>query len=403
MGRLRLEQVSSSLEDPAMSHRHLGYCTNVHAGFDLSTTKANLERHAVPIRRQVCPTEPLGIGLWLSNASLTEALAGDEADDFANWLRNHALTPYTLNGFPWGDFHNVVVKHAVYQPTWADPRRLQYTLALIDFLDALLPKGHYGSISTLPIAWGTPAPDQEELADAAAALWRVVDYLEALEQRSGRWICLGLEPEPGCVLQRSGDVVDFFTRFFPSETARRYLGVCHDVCHASVMFERQADVLRAYRAAGIRVAKVQVSSHVRMTLSDSIDPAQRAAAIKQLATFAEDRYLHQTCVSIDGGTPQFFEDLPLALQTIDASVGAQDWRVHFHVPIYVESFGCLQTGREEIRECLREIDLTGDTVHLEVETYAWNVLPESLRPVDLNDGIVKEIQWLRDAVDEGNG
>ena len=32
--------------------------------------------------------------------------------------------------------------------------------------------------------------------------------------------------------------------------------------------------------------------------------------------------------------------------------------------------------------------------HFEVETYAWNVLPEPLQPTDLAIGIARELQWL---------
>ena len=315
----------------------------------------------------------------------------------------HGLAAYTLNGFPWGDFHEPIVKHAVYEPNWTDPRRLHYTLGLVDFLDTLLPAGAYGSISTLPIAWGTPALSAAELAVATEALLQVVRRLERLEQQAGRLICLALEPEPGCFLQRASDVVDFFERFFPSENVRRYLGICHDVCHASVMFERQADVLRAYREAGIRVAKVQISSNLKLTLGEATSAADRAAAITALATFAEDRYLHQTCVSIDGGEPRFFEDLPQALQTIDVGRQAQDWRVHFHVPIHVESFGPLQTGQQEILQCLDAMDLEDETIHWEVETYAWNVLPEQLQPEHLHEGIAAELLWLAARLEEREG
>jgi hypothetical protein len=39
-----------------------------------------------------------------------------------------------------------------------------------------------------------------------------------------------------------------------------------------------------------------------------------------------------------------------------------------------------------------------DCKHFEVETYAWNVLPEELRVDDLAEGIAKEMQWVLDTV-----
>src|SRR5262245_20161562 len=258
----------------------------------------------------------MGVGLWLSARAARKLREGPQLADFRGWLHDSGLVPYTLNGFPHGDFHQKVVKHQVYLPTWREPARLEYTLNLIHILDALLPAGVEGSISTLPLAWGRPAPSAQELDEHATALRRVAAELGRLEQEKGRLIHLCLEPEPGCILQRGGDVVSFFERHLlrGQEAGRlgRYLRVCHDVCHAAVMFEEQADVLAGYRKAGILVGKVQVSSAVCLPL-DRTEPDQRAAALEQLAGFREERYLHQTMVRrVPGTEPVFYEDLPLA-------------------------------------------------------------------------------------------
>jgi hypothetical protein len=307
--------------------------------------------------------------------------------------------PFTLNGFPYGDFHQETVKHEVYQPTWTEPPRVQYTRALIEILDQLLPPEMEGSISTLPLEWGHPAPSDRRLETAARNLQHIAETLERLEQQRGRLIYLCLEPEPGCVLQRSADVVRFFQDHLlahqDEDQLRRYIRVCHDICHTAVMFEQQEEVLGRYASAGIRVGKIQVSSAVVLPLDD-IPPSERAAAFGQLRTFAEDRYLHQTTVrqAVDQ-PPLFFEDLPQALQTVEAPermVG--QWRVHFHVPIYLERFGALQTSRQDILECLAAARRAGGVKHFEVETYAWNVLPAELQMAALSDGIADELRWL---------
>src|SRR4051812_10177109 len=107
--------------------QHLGYCTNVHAGADLAGTRANLERHALAVKRRVSPNEPMGVGLWLSAVAAQKLLDDGETENFAGWLRDVGLVPFTLNGFPHGDFHQAVVKHRVYEPTWWQKERLTYT------------------------------------------------------------------------------------------------------------------------------------------------------------------------------------------------------------------------------------------------------------------------------------
>src|SRR5262249_37608196 len=173
----------------------------------------------------------------------------------------------------------------------------------------LLPQSRGGSISTLPLAWGSPPPGSGELEKAAAALRQLAGELAQLERDHGRRITLCLEPEPGCVIQFSADLVRFFEDYLlrgAEEAAiRRHLCVCHDICHAAVMFEDQAEVLRRYRAAGIVVGKMQVSSAVALPL-DRTAPPDRAAALRQLGAFAEDRYLHQTMVRTAADAPPVF-------------------------------------------------------------------------------------------------
>ena len=77
----------------------------------------------------------------------------------------------------------------------------------------MLPEGMEGSISTLPLQWGLPKAEPEQLATVAANLRHVALRLAEVEQQHGRKICLCLEPEPGCLLQRSADVVQFFEEY----------------------------------------------------------------------------------------------------------------------------------------------------------------------------------------------
>jgi hypothetical protein len=380
----------------------LGYCTNVHAGANLEQTRANLERHALGVKKRFSPDAPMGIGLWLSASSARALLAGDRLADWQGWLAEAGLVPFTLNGFPFGDFHQAVVKHEVYRPTWFEPARLGYTRNLVTILDRLLPAGLEGSISTLPLAWGKPAPGPAQLQRAADALRTLARELARLEQERGRLISLCIEPEPGCILQRSTDVVRFFEDHLltgPDEPAvRRHLCVCHDVCHAAVMFEEQADVLNRYRAAGLAVGKIQVSSAVAMPLAET-PPGERPEALRQLAGFNENRYLHQTLVLVRPGPdaePVFYEDLPQALA---ANPDARDgeWRVHFHVPIYLERFGRLRALQQPLLECLRLNAAQDLCRHLEVETYAWGVLPPELQQPELAAGIAEEMRWCQSA------
>ena len=375
----------------------IGYCTNVHAGPDLRQTRQNLETHSLQVKREFSPDAPMGVGLWLA-APAASQLRGDMAsrEEFRQWLQEVGLIPFTFNGFPFGDFHQTVVKKAVYEPTWADPRRLSYTEDLVAVLDALLPPDRAGSISTLPIAWRAAVSD--ELLEAAGRhLAKAATSLARLHAEKGRHITLCVEPEPGCCLDRAGDVVRFLEQHvWPRDAdgaSRQHLGVCHDICHSAVMFEGQEDALDIYRRAGVRVGKVQVSAAVALPLEGEAE-AMRAGGVDQLSEFSEPRYLHQSSWRHAEGL-EFYEDLPDALSALRRDADRRgEVRVHFHVPIYLEQFGRLRTTQSQILECIAALD--EDVTHFEVETYAWNVLPDSLRQPTLATGISRELAWFRD-------
>ena len=376
-----------------------GYCTNVHAGATLDEMRGNLERHALAVKERYSPDRPMGVGLWLSAKAAEELVLTYGEPAFGEWLAERGLVPYTLNGFPFGDFHQDVVRHRVYEPTWWQPERLHYTMQLVKILDAILPLGHDGSISTLPIAWGTPCPGRSELEQAAANLRQAAQWMHQLEEESGRLIYVCLEPEPGCYFTFADDAVHFFQwQLFGGENeeiVRRHVRICHDICHAAVMFEDQAEVLQKYAAAGIQVGKMQVSAALRMDLNLFEPPANqaRAAALQQIKQFDEPRYLHQTVVHRDG-EPVFYEDLRLALEA-EKNDPRGEWRVHFHMPIFLSEFGRLHTTQEQIAQCLAAARQHTNCRHYEVETYAWDVLPSALKQPTLADGIAEELKWFK--------
>lgn len=388
-----------------MSSWKIGYCTNIHAGTDLDSIRQNLVTHAVSVRQQLnWPT--LGVGLWIP-ASAAEQLYGQSEREL-EFFDQHGLEPFTINGFPFDNFHGDIVKHAVYRPDWADTSRLNYTKSLATTLASWISPNEVGSISTLPIGWpSSPAEasaDRARLDRAASNLHELVNHLVAIESETGRRIIIGLEPEPGCLLDRREHVLDLFDRYFDQPETRRYLGVCHDVCHSAVMMEDQAQTLDAYREAGILIAKIQISSAVGVDWQ-WMGQDRRVEASERIKQFAEDRYLHQTGRIDEKGDFHLVEDLPTLLRVSrdgDVSGGDSKWMIHFHVPIFLERIGQLITSRSDVVECLQWLakpsNADAHSGHLEVETYAWTVLPSDMRRNALAADIASELSWLEQQI-----
>ena len=377
-------------------HPTLGYCTNVHAGIEVDEVLANLETCAVDVRRRL-QQSTLPVGLWLTHEAARTLRDDDALQTFADRIAALDLAVFTINGFPWGAFHGAVVKDDVYLPNWTDARRVEYTLDLARILARLTPAG--GSISTVPIGWPAHLDSDEALPEAARRLEEVAAALARQADETGVVIHVDLEPEPGCVLDDADDVAAFFGRYLlqgrHAERNRTHLRVCHDVCHAAVMFRSQRAEFERYRSAGVRVGKVQVSS----ALATSITAADaRAARVRQaeLGRFDEPRYLHQTVVRQADQACTLYNDLADALA--DGAEG--EWRVHFHVPVDRGEVGVLGTTQADVLEVFDLLAGHEEVVDLEVETYAWDVLPADHRGMTLAASIAAELAWCRDRLAE---
>ncbi|HEX6338257.1 MAG TPA: metabolite traffic protein EboE, partial [Jiangellaceae bacterium] len=280
---------------------HLAYGTNVHPAEDVDGLIAQMATYGAGVRAAL-GAERLGLGLWLP-ARAARVLASDAAaaQQVKQALDRHGLEVVTINAFPYERFHAPVVKRAVYKPDWFDPARLDYTVDCARALVRLLPDDvARGSISTVPLGWRTPwYADRQKVA--REHLDRLADELRKLAAETGRTVQVGLEPEPGCVVETAAEAVERLAGI-----DGEYLGVCLDTCHLATAFEDVADAVRTLARAGLPIMKAQLSAALHV--ADPADPAARAA----LDAFAEDRFLHQVREQ-RGGRLLDRDDLPDAL------------------------------------------------------------------------------------------
>ncbi|MEV7739923.1 metabolite traffic protein EboE [Streptomyces sp. NPDC088921] len=367
---------------------HLAYCTNVHPAETLDGVLAQLRDHCEPVRRRL-GRDRLGIGLWLARDA-AHALVSDPSAlrDLRTELDRRGLEVVTLNGFPYEGFGAEEVKYRVYKPDWTDPERLDHTTALARVLTGLLPDDvTEGSISTLPLAWRT-AYDDGSADKARTALLTLAERLDALQELTGRSIRVGLEPEPGCVVETTGDAIAPLTAI-----AHERIGICVDTCHLATSFESPHTALDALTAARVPVVKSQLSAALHAEHPHL--PEVREA----LAAFDEPRFLHQTRTGTSAGL-RGTDDLGEALAG-DALPDGAPWRAHFHVPLHAAPAAPLTSTLPVLKSALTR--LVGGphplTRHLEVETYTWQALPPELRPrsrTQLADGIAAELTLARD-------
>ncbi len=395
---------------------HLTYCTNVHPGNGWSEVYANLQRYAPVIKRQIAPDAEFGIGLRLSGKESRELLQGEQLQQFLQFLQVQGFYVFTLNGFPYGPFHQHPVKASAYTPDWREDERVQYTLRLIEILAFLLPDGVEGSISTCPLAYKDVGVGQRQAPPllTAPALWecfthnivQVAEVLVRLKQECGKFICLALEPEPDCLLENGEEVVQFYTHWLLTVGAEmlasvlaiskneacyhllEHIRVCLDTCHMAVMYEDPAITLERFERIGIKVGKVQLSSALKITFPD--DELLRTEISHALEPFAESTYLHQVVQQNHDGTFARYPDLVMPCAS-DCHMA--QWRVHFHVPIFVRHFSLFQSTQDVIVDMLKLLKQKRFCRHLEIETYTWSVLPAELK-TDVSSMIAREYEWV---------
>ncbi|MBC8269909.1 MAG: metabolite traffic protein EboE [Rhodospirillaceae bacterium] len=389
---------------------HLTYCTNIHAGETWPEVRASLGKYLPRVKAALVRDEPFGIGLRLSAGAANELANETALSEFKTFLTQKNLYVFTLNGFPYGDFHGTPVKENVYLPDWRDDARLVYSNQLADILAAILPAGMDGSISTVPGAFKPLIRSDSDIAEMMENLVRHTAHLINIHQRTGKLISLTLEPEPCCFIETIDESVAFFKDWLFSPAARdllmtltpldaeaadaalrRHLGLCLDLCHAAVEFEDADVAISKLKAAGINIGKMQISAGLRFAPVND-------RTIDLLEPFEDAVYLHQTVANHDGALTRHV-DLKQAFASHAANTKADEWRVHFHVPIFLDDLGEFATTQNFIREVLaihREDPISS---HLEVETYPWNVLPPEYRDVDVVDAIVRELNWVRNQLD----
>ena len=376
---------------------HLAYCTNVHRGETWRETFDSLNTYTLAVRERVCPKKLFAIGLRLGNRAAHELSEPATLLQFQRWLTQKNCYVFTINGFPYGQFHGVRVKEQVYLPDWTSPERLAYTNLLFDVLAKLLPAGVDGSISTLPGSFKGFHLHPEALKTARNNLWHCVEHIAHLTEQTGRKLHLGLEPEPLCLLESSGETIQLFDRL-RAEHPRdprlaEHLGVNYDTCHFAMNFEEPWNALPCLHQHGIRISKIHVSSALKVRPTAEVRRA--------LAAFAGDIYFHQVVIRYPDGQRFIYADLNEALagepHTPESAVpeSLPEWRIHFHVPLHTPAGAPFETTNDHL---LAVLDLLAEDPnlcsHLEMETYMWEALPPELRNRSLVDRLVAEYEWV---------
>jgi len=382
------------------STAHLTYCTNIHAGESWPEHFVALQRNFPQIKNALSQDASMGIGLRLSNIASIDLQDENKLNEFQQWLKANDAYVFTMNGFPYGGFHHTVVKDQVHTPDWTTNDRLNYTLRLFHILAKLLPKGMEGGISTSPLSykpWFANAMEREKATTIATKnIIKVAEELHKIKQSTGVTMHLDIEPEPDGFLESGREFIDWSEHdllkaktSLSEDELKQHINLCYDICHFAIGYEPHAEIIKELAEKGIKVGKIQISAALK-ALMPAVN--ERDELISAISKYNEPTYLHQVIARYTDDSLIRYPDLPDALAD-SANPAVQEWRAHFHVPIFVEDMGLVKSTQSDIVQVLDIQKNNPFTNHLEVETYTWEVLPDELK-APLDESIVRELEWV---------
>ncbi len=382
------------------------YCSNLHAAESLFELTAKLVPAARRIR-QILGWSELGLDLRLGSRAIGEALRVPASlDTLRQALDKARLRVTSFNAFPLVPFQVDGLKDRVYRPDWSDESRLRDTVALLR-IAARLCDDRIITMGTVPCGYRAhgSAPKRQALMAAALGRWAAA----ACRQRrdGGAEVLLGLEPEPDCLIECAADWERFHAEHLTTtavdaaaevldgdaDAARgavdRHLGICHDTCHASVLFADQEDTVRRCAGLGAGVVKCHFSAAI------AVEGPASPAAIAALRGLAEPRFLHQTVCRTAAGQLLRIPDLDALDELPLAAADTVGLRSHFHVPI--DGSGDLPDVLDDTvadsRIGLHAARRNGCRA-VSVETYTWSTLARSA--ADPLVGTARELTRLQD-------
>jgi sugar phosphate isomerase/epimerase len=276
-------------------------------------------------------TETLGVSLWLP-PTLAAALAldGRLRTRLRGELDARGLEVVTLSGIPYsgggGEDSGA--------PDWSDPARLEHTLDLARVLVDLLPDDEVrGAVTTLGLGrlagW-----DEGKEKSCARIMGRLSAGLAEVAWQTGRAVRVGLQPEPGGVLDGTAQTIAAL-----AGVGRDRIGICLDLANLACTWEEPGDALDRLAEAGLSVIQVRIGAALEVA-----DPRAAADTLRACLTPGGRHPITNPSGALMDEMPASTDDFPPG-----------PWRVRRHVQLQETPPAPLSATTEVRRAALRHL------------------------------------------------
>ncbi len=114
-------------------------------------------------------------------------------------------------------------------------------------------------------------------------------------------IIISIEPEPTCLIEKSQEFINYFNNWIKplykkysinnKKNIKNIIGICYDICHFAVQFEKHEKILNNLEKENIIIGKLQISSALK--INDDRTKKENKQIIKNLNVFKYSSFLHQ--------------------------------------------------------------------------------------------------------------
>lgn len=383
---------------------NLTYCLNVFQEEKWINIFKNLKNNIIPIKNNIT-NNAFGLSLCISYKVSKELKLKKNKYEFTKWMEKNNIYISSINGFAYQNFHSRKIKDKIYYPEWTSNLRTKYTENLIYILSLFMKKKITGSISTCPISykyWMKNEHITYIYYKSAKNLSKLIYLLINIKKNIKKHIHIDLEPEPTCLIEHSKDLVKFFNKWL-IPTACKYLKkklnitlkqakltitnhikMCYDICHIAIKFKNHKKEIDILKKNKIKIGKIQISSGLKLQLykKNNIN-----IILNKLIFIIQSPFLHQTTEKQKNKITTY-KDFKCIIKHIKKSC---KYKIHCHIPIYLNKYLCCNTTNNEIYDVINIITKENITSHIEIETYTYNIL--NIKK-NIKASIINEYKWL---------
>lgn len=326
------------------------YCSNI---FKINNAKNLINNIKNFIKKK--ENKKINIGLCISIKMITEKKIKE--------ILKTDIKIKSINGFVYQNFHSKLIKEKIYYPDWSSKKRIFFTKKIIKKFENTKKKI---SISSIPITYKNWNKNKYLCFIIKKSIINLKKINEIIIKYN-KYLHIDLEPEPGCQIE-CFKTLNIFYKTIKNEKKLKKIKICYDICHMSVIFDKQEKILKLLNINKINIGKTQISCSLKFIISKNTKVIKRI--IKTLFFLKKSNFLHQICLKGKNNIKEFIkiEDM---IKVILINLN-KEIKLHCHIPIYMKKFNNLYTTYKETKKITSIISKKNK--NFEIETYTYNTL-----------------------------